>query len=119
VLAATLLILLCAGCESVAYYGQAIGGHLKLMAAARPVDAWIDDPSTPPELKQRLEVAQRIRQYASRELHLPENGSYHSYADLKRRYAVYNVFAAPKFSVDPKPECFPFTGCVAYRGFYS
>ena len=119
VLAATLLILLCAGCESVAYDGQAIGGHLKLMAAARPVDAWIDDPSTPPELKQRLEVAQRIRQYASRELHLPENGSYHSYADLKRRYAVYNVFAAPRFSVDPKPECFPFTGCVAYRGFYS
>ena len=118
-LVAALLIALCAGCESVSYYGQAIGGHLKLMAAARPVDAWIDDPATPPDLKQRLEIAQRIRQYASRELHLPENGSYHSYADLKRRYAVYNVFAAPKFSVDPKPECFPFTGCVAYRGFYS
>jgi predicted aminopeptidase len=117
--AALLVAIALAGCESISYYGQAIGGHLKLMAAARPVDAWIDDPSTPPELKQRLEVAQRIRQYASRELHLPENGSYHSYADLKRRYAVYNVFAAPKFSVDPKPECFPFTGCVAYRGFYS
>ena len=119
VVLAALLIALCAGCESVSYYGQAIGGHLKLMAAARPIDSWIDDPSTPPDLKQRLETAQRIRQYASRELHLPENGSYHSYADLDRRYAVYNVFAAPKFSVDPKPECFPFTGCVAYRGFYS
>ena len=118
-LLATLLVVLCAGCESVAYYGQAIGGHLKLMAAARPIDSWIDDPSTPSDLKQRLEVAQRIRDYASRELHLPENGSYQSYADLKRRYAVYNVFAAPQFSVDPKPECFPFTGCVAYRGFYS
>jgi len=116
---AVLVLLLCAGCESISYYGQAIGGHLRLMAAARPIDSWLEDPSTPTELKVRLETAQRIRQFASRELHLPENGSYHSYADLKRRYAVYNVFAAPKFSVDPKPECFPFTGCVAYRGFYS
>jgi predicted aminopeptidase len=61
-----LLIVLCAGCESVSYYGQAIGGHLKLMAAARPIDSWIDDPSTPADLKQRLEVAMLIREYASR-----------------------------------------------------
>ena len=118
-LLAALLLVLCAGCESVSYYGQAIGGHLRLMAAARPIDSWIEDPSTPDDLKARLENAQRIRQFASRELHLPDNGSYLSYADLNRRFAVYNVFAAPKFSVDPKPECFPFTGCVAYRGFYS
>ena len=116
---AVLVLLLCAGCESISYYGQAIGGHLRLMAAARPIDSWLEDPSTPTELKVRLETAQRIRQFASRELHLPENGSYHSYADLNRRFAVFNVFAAPKLSVDPKPECFPFTGCVAYRGFYS
>jgi predicted aminopeptidase len=110
---------LCAGCESVSYYGQAIGGHLRLMAAARPIDSWIDDPSTPPDLKARLALAQRIRQFATRELHLPDNGSYLSYAELNRRYAVWNVFAAPRLSVEPKPECFPITGCVAYRGFYS
>jgi predicted aminopeptidase len=114
-----LALLLCTGCESISYYGQAIGGHLRLMAAARPIDSWLEDPATPPELKARLAVAQRIREYAWRELHLPQNGSYLSYADLHRRFAVWNVFAAPRFSVDPKPECFPFTGCVAYRGFYS
>ena len=119
VLLAALLVLLCAGCESVSYYGQAIGGHLRLMAAARPIDSWIDDPSTPPDLKARLALAQRIRQFATRELHLPDNGSYLSYAELNRRYAVWNVFAAPRLSVEPKPECFPITGCVAYRGFYS
>lgn len=116
---AALVLVLCAGCESLSYYGQAIGGHLKLMAAARPIDSWLEDPSTPADVKARLEVAQRIRLYATRELHLPDNGSYLSYADLNRRFAVYNVFAAPRLSVDPKAECFPFTGCVAYRGFYS
>jgi predicted aminopeptidase len=27
--------------------------------------------------------------------------------------------AAPEFSVEPKRECFPFTGCVPYLGFFS
>jgi len=107
------------GCESISFYGQAIGGHLKLMSQAKPLDTWLTDPATPADLKQRLETARSIREFASRELHLPDNGSYTTYADLGRRFAVYNVFAAPTFSVDPKPECFPITGCVAYRGFYS
>ncbi|HYL88875.1 MAG TPA: aminopeptidase [Burkholderiales bacterium] len=112
-------LVLLAGCESLSYYGQAIGGHFKLMSQARPIETWLTDPGTPPELKTRLETARDIREFASRELHLPDNASYTSYADLNRRFAVYNVFAAPKFSVDPKLECFPFTGCVAYRGFFS
>jgi predicted aminopeptidase len=118
-LVALLLAALVAGCESLSYYSQAIGGHFQLLAAARPIDDWLADPATPTDLKSRLETAQRIREFASRDLHLPANRSYTSYADLGRRYAVWNVFAAPEFSVDPKPECFPFTGCVAYRGFFS
>ena len=118
VLAIVALALL-AGCESLSYYGQAIGGHFKLLSAARPIDSWLSDPKTSPELKQRLETARSIREFATRELHLPDNASYTTYADLGRRFAVYNVFAAPKFSVDPKAECFPITGCVAYRGFFS
>ena len=118
-LAALLVAALVAGCESLSYYSQAIGGHFQLLAAARPIDDWLADPATPADLKARLETARRIREFASRDLHLPDNGSYTSYADLGRRYAVWNVFAAAEFSVDPKPECFPFTGCVAYRGFFS
>jgi len=118
-LVALLIAALVAGCESLSYYSQAIGGHFHLLAAARPIDEWLADPTTPADLKTRLETAQRIRGFASRELHLPDNRSYTSYADLGRRYAVWNVFAAPQFSVEPKPECFPLTGCVAYRGFFS
>jgi len=118
-LAAAALLCLCAGCESIAYYGQAISGHLGVISHARPVEAWLADPQTPPELKARLEAARRIREFASASLHLPKNGSYTRYADLGRRFVVWNVFAAPQFSVEPKQECFPFTGCVSYRGFFS
>jgi predicted aminopeptidase len=115
-LAAALLL---AGCESMRYYAQAIGGHLAVMRAARPVEAWLADPGTPPDLRTRLELARGIRAFASRELALPQNGSYESYADLGRPYVAWNVYAAPVFSTEARKECFPFTGCVSYRGFFS
>jgi predicted aminopeptidase len=111
--------LLVAGCQTIAYYSQAIGGHLKVVSKARPLDAWIADPATSPELRVRLETARRIREFATRSLGLPDNGSYLSYAELDRAYVVWNVFAAPAFSVEPLKECFPVAGCVSYRGFYS
>ncbi len=114
-----LALVLLAGCETVSYYSQAIGGHLRLVSAARPIDAWLADPATPQDLRQRLQLASRIREFASRSLALPENGSYQSYADVDRPYVVWNVFAAGEFSVEAKQECFPFTGCVSYRGFYA
>jgi predicted aminopeptidase len=114
-----MLPLLLSGCESVAFYAQAIGGQLSVMRSARPLESWLADPQTSPALRARLETARRIREFASRELGLPENGSYASYADLGRPYVVWNVFAAPRFSVEAKRECFPFTGCVSYRGFFS
>lgn len=117
--AAVMLSLLLAGCESMSFYAQAIGGQLDLMRAARPVESWLADPQTPPTLRERLELARSIRTFASGELGLPDNGSYLSYADLGRPYVVWNVYAAPEFSVHAKKECFPFTGCVSYRGFFS
>jgi len=116
---ALFFVLLLPGCESISYYAQAIGGHLNVMAAARPIREWLSDPATSPELRKRLEAAQGIREFASKSLALPDNGSYASYARLERPYVVWNVYAAPVFSVEPKQECFPFTGCVGYRGFYS
>jgi predicted aminopeptidase len=110
---------LIAGCETVAYYGQAIGGHLQIMGASRPVEDWLADPATPAALRTRLETARRIRAFASGSLGLPDNGSYRSYAQLERPFVVWNVFAAEEFSVAAKQECFPVTGCVAYRGFFS
>jgi predicted aminopeptidase len=116
VLAAALFL---CGCEATRYYAQAISGHLGVMRVARPVDAWLADPDTPQELRARLELARGIREFASRELGLPQNASYGSYADLGRPYVAWNVYAAPVFSTEARKECFPFTGCVSYRGFFA
>jgi predicted aminopeptidase len=107
-----------AGCSTFSYYGQAIGGHLEVMHLAEPIPRKVADPATPPELRAKLERALAIREFASRELALPDNGAYRSYADLGRPFVVWNVFAAPEFSVEPRQSCFPIAGCVGYRGYY-
>jgi predicted aminopeptidase len=110
----------CAGPASgVGYYWQSVSGHLQLMGAARPLHHWIDDAQTPTELRQRLQLAQRMRRFAVDALALPDNTSYQRYADLQRRAAVYNVVAAPELSLTLKQWCFPVAGCVGYRGYFS
>lgn len=107
-----------AGCADMAYYRQAISGHWELMDARRPVETILVDPTIPPDLQQRLQTALALREFASRELALPDNGSYRSYADLHRPFAVWNVFVAPELSLEPREWCFPVLGCVRYRGYF-
>lgn len=110
---------LLAGCETLSYYGQAACGQLALVAKARSVEKVLADEAIPADLKERLRVAIGIRDFASRELKLPDHGAYRSYAELGRPYVVWNVVAAPEFSLQPVQSCFPIAGCVAYRGYYA
>jgi predicted aminopeptidase len=106
------------GCSSLGYYWQSAAGHLDLMRAARPVDDWIQDGASTERLRSRLALSQRIRSFAVSALGLPDNPSYHRYADLHRSAAVWNVVAAPAFSLKLKTWCFPVTGCVGYHGYF-
>lgn len=115
---ATTLCLLAGGCTNIAYYAQAVEGQIRLMASTRPIPEVVVDAATDPGLRRRLERASAIREFASRELALPDNGSYRAYSDLGRPYVVWNVFAAPEFSVEPQQWCLVFIGCVSYRGYY-
>jgi predicted aminopeptidase len=113
--AIALLAFTASGC----YYMQAVRGQLQVMSARQPIGRVITRPGTSDTLKSQLTRARRIRDFASRELALPDNASYKSYADIGRRYVVWNVVATPEFSVEPHAWCFPIAGCVSYRGYFS
>jgi len=100
------------------YILESAQGQLELMSKREPIARVIDRPATPPAVRSQLKAVSAIREFASRELRLPDNGSYRSYADVGRPYVVWNVVAAPEFSVDAKQWCFPVVGCVAYRGYF-
>jgi predicted aminopeptidase len=115
---AALAIALIAALSGGCYLLQSAEGQLALMSKREPIAQVIDNSSTPPKLRAQLESVRTIRDFASHELGLPDNGSYRKYADIGRAYVVWNVVAAPEFSVDPKRWCFPIVGCVAYRGYF-
>jgi predicted aminopeptidase len=115
----SLAALIVAGCTTVGYVAQAARGQLGVLRARKPIAKLLAEPDTPATLRARLEQVLEIRDYASRTLLLPDNASYRSYADLQRPYVVWNVVAAPEFSLAPREWCFPVAGSVAYLGYFS
>lgn len=106
------------GCSTLGYYAQSVGGHLDLVARAKPIDELAADPAAPATLREQLALAARIRDFAVTELGLPDNRSYRRYSELGRPAAVWNVVAAPELSLRLQTWCFPVVGCVGYRGYY-
>ena len=115
---AALILPALSGCGTVEFYWQGFAGQLDLITRARPLAEVI--AATPDaRLRKQLESVEAIRSYASRELALPDNGSYTRYVDLGRPFVVWNVFAAPELSLAPRQWCFPIAGCVNYRGYFA
>jgi len=112
-------VLLLSGCTTAGYYWQSVNGHMQMLNAARPVAEVLADPQAPAALKARLELSQRIRSFAATDLMLPDTASYKRYADLRRSAVVWNVAAAPEFSLTLKTWCFAVAGCVGYRGYFN
>lgn len=101
------------------YYVQAAKGQWDLTRKREPIAEVLAAEDTSPELAARLRLVQEARQFSIDELGLPDNQSYRTYADIERDYVVWNVFAAPEFSMEAKTWCFPVAGCVSYRGYFS
>ncbi|MYA07954.1 MAG: aminopeptidase [Holophagales bacterium] len=113
---------LVASCSSVRYYSQAVWGGADVLVKRKSIDRLLESGRAQvlsAATRERLRLSQEIRDFASRELGLPDNRSYRSYADLGRPYAVWNVVAAPRLDLSPKTWCYPFAGCAAYRGYFN
>lgn len=107
-----------AGCANIPYYLQSVRGQLDIWSRQHDIETMIERPDTAAALRAKLRDVLEIREFASAALALPRNASYRKYANLERPFAVWNVFAAPEFSVKPHQWCFLFAGCVNYRGYF-
>jgi len=116
VLVGAVTLAACATFDTVDYYWQGAAGQLELLANSQPIPDVIGKGDA--ALAARLKRIREIREFASRELDLPNNGSYTRYTDLGRPYVSWNVFATPELSLKPRQWCFPIAGCVNYRGYF-
>lgn len=114
---AVLLALASAGC-ALPYYTHAVRGQAGLLRQRVPIEEVVADPDVAAETRERLRLVAELRRFAVTRIGLPGNDSYTSYVALERDFVVWNVVAAPEFSVEPLTWCFPVAGCVAYRGYF-
>ena len=114
-----LAVLAMSGCQTLSYYGQAIKGQYQIVAHEQKIEKLLADPQTPAPLKAKLQLVQSLRAFAAKDLQLPVDGHYEKYADVHRPFVVWNVEAAPEFSLEPKTWWYPFVGSLEYRGYFS
>lgn len=107
------------GCHTLSFYGQAVRGQYQIFANERPINKLIKAPSTPEPLRQRFELLERLRAFAQTDLKLPIDDHYRKYVDLHRQFVVWNVEAAPEFSMQSKTWWYPLLGSLEYRGYFS
>lgn len=109
--------LLC-GCQTAQFYAQAIHGQCQILHRQQPCEKLLADPKTDPKLRAKLQLTREICAFAQNELRLPARGHYQHYADLQRPYVVWDVYAAPRFSLEARTWWYPFVGRLAYRGYF-
>lgn len=116
---ATTLLVASPSCRTVKFYTQAVGGQMEVLRKARPIPEVRAAPTTTPKLARQLDLVEEIRTYAHAHLKLPTDRQYRSYADLGRPFVVWNVVAAPEFSIEAKTWSYPLVGKLKYRGFFN
>jgi predicted aminopeptidase len=116
VVAVSILLL---SCEAISYYSQAARGQLQILFQREDIQRLLERDDIDASVRSKLLMILAIRDFAEEELLLPVGDNYLTYVDLEREYVVWNVFAAPEFSVDPVSWCYPVAGCVSYRGYFS
>src|SRR5215470_10078124 len=106
-IALLLIVAAVSGCHTLGFYGQALKGQYQIFANEEKIGKLMTDTNTPPRLKSRFEFLEQLRAFAASDLKLPVDDHYQKYADLHRPYVVWNVEAAPEFSLEPKTWWYP------------
>lgn len=114
-----IVVLVTTGCSTMSYYSQSIQGQLEVIQKSRPIDELLQKKNISDGHRRKLKTVQELREFSIKQLGLPDNNSYTSFADLKRDYVIWNIFANPKFSLKPLNWCYLIVGCLSYRGYFS
>jgi predicted aminopeptidase len=104
--------------QLVNYGLQQARGQFKIIWEAKPVEEFINDPSFPDSLRQKLLLVAEVRKYAIDSLGLKDTKNYKTMYDQKGEEIMWVVTASEEFQLKPKEWKFPVVGTVPYKGFF-
>ena len=113
------LILFGTGCQTITYYTQAARGQLQITSGQEEIFDLINDPTKPEKIRQQPNLVSDLRAFAKANLEVDPKDNYRRYRDLNRKYVLWVVYAAPKFSTELKSWWYPIVGKMTYRGFFN
>jgi predicted aminopeptidase len=103
----------------IGYIVKSAYSQADLLMSRVPIDEAIQNPALTPEHKRKLELSQKAREFAEKNLGLKHTKNYTSFVDLKRPYVTWVVSAAPKNILEHHLFWFPILGSMPYKGFFN
>ncbi|HAA13900.1 MAG TPA: aminopeptidase [Cytophagales bacterium] len=97
--------------------GQA-QGQFHILLNARPVAEVIADSTTSEHIRERLLLAEEIREYAMQNLGLAQSENYTTFFDQEGKDLMFVVAACEPFALEAKRWSFPIIGSFPYKGYF-
>ena len=100
------------------YLSRAGWEEAKILASRRRIVRLVDDPTTDPATRARLELVLQARGFAADSIKLRTGDSFTTYTHLDRDTLVLVVSGAYRDRLEPYTWWFPIVGRVPYKGFF-
>lgn len=102
----------------IGYYLHLGGGQWRMIWDQVPVKELIADEQADAFVRDRLKLAERVRNFAIDQLGLEGSDNYTTYYDTGDRPVVWALTASPYNSLEPYRWSYPVIGSAPYRGFF-
>ncbi len=112
-----LLPFMLSGCQ-MGYLMKSAYNQVSLLSQRIPIEDALKDQRLTEEEKNKLLLAQEVRQFAEGNLGLNVRKNYSTFVKLDRPYVSYVVSASPKWKLEAYVWEFPFVGKVPYKGYF-
>jgi predicted aminopeptidase len=112
-------IMAVAGCGGPGYLVRAGWAEARLLLRREPIAALLAREDLAPGLRERLELALAVREFAGGALGLRVGDSYTTFAEVPHDATVYVVSAARRDRLETYVWRYPLVGPLPYRGFFT
>ena len=106
------------GCAKTAYIAEQAKGQLALQWNGRPNNEILNDSKVPDEHKEKIRLVEVYREYFFKYWSRKPDSIYSKTTLLENEAVTWLVITSPWNEIKANEECFPFTGCFPYIGFF-
>ncbi len=111
------VLLVLAGC-SAEYYIRAAYEEGRILWRRKPIRTLLAEEGLAPDIRSKLEMVLKLRNFAAADLRLDVAGNYAAYSYVDRPVLLHVLTAVPKTSLEPHTWWFPVVGRVPYKGYF-